>query len=252
MRTVTGCSVVIVVIGRHWLESLVSRLHKADDWLRIEIRTALRCPAVTVIPVLVQGAPMPAPAELPDDVRAIATIAAHELSDSRWDYDMDRLIAVLDELVQPVPGPALARRRPGPQGRRADTSRAFTAAWAAAIVFTSGMGVGLIPAIVAARGQLPPELYLTSLAGAVLLLAGAVAAGVDLLFRQAPLLRFVALGLLIVGMMLVSMGAGAALRPGPPGPPGEPPGERHGEPPPGAPARGTPGGPHGPPFLIRP
>src|SRR5262245_3474895 len=96
MRKVATCGAVIVVIGRRWLDALAARLDRNDDWLRAEIRTALDSPGVTLIPVLVQGAAMPAPEQLPDDIRALATINAHELTDSRWEFDMRRLIEVVD------------------------------------------------------------------------------------------------------------------------------------------------------------
>jgi TIR domain len=261
-RTVAGCGVVIVVIGRHWLEFLLARPDRPDDWLRMEIRTALGCPDVTVIPVLVQGATMPASDELPDDIRAIATIAAQELSDSRWGYDMSRLAAVIDELVPPVTRPPAAGSEPGGGDRvsarlrgGADTNRASTAAWVAGIVLMCGIGIGLTPAIVAARAEIPAELFVASLAGAVLSTSGAAAACVALRLRQIPHLRAVALALLVVGTMLVSIGAGAALqsdsggppRPPPGCPPGPPPGAPPGPPPPGCPPGPPPGGQHGPP-----
>ena len=254
VRTVAACSVMIVVIGRRWLESLLARPERPDDWLRIEIRTALGCPGLTVIPVLVQGAVMPRPRELPDDIRALSTIGAHELSDSRWDYDMKRLLAVLDELVGPVPDHAesapeseeAVQTAPRRTASQAETNRATAAAWVAGIVLMSGIGIGLIPAIVAARADLTPELYAASLAGAVLWTAGAAAACVNLLLLRMPPVRVAALGLLVVGTMLLSIGAGAVLRSASGGPPGGPDG--HPWPPPdgehGPPPDGPPGGRH--------
>ncbi len=100
-RTVSSCRVVIVVIGTRWLESLQARLNQPDDWVRLEIRTALKSPGVTVIPVLLQNEAMPRPDELPNDIRSISTITAQHLSDNRWDDDMRRLTTVLDRLMWP-------------------------------------------------------------------------------------------------------------------------------------------------------
>lgn len=143
VATVEGCAVVILVIGNQWLRSLRSQPDGTDDWLRLEIRTALRSPRVTVIPVLVQGAAMPRSDQLPADIRAIATITAHEISDSRWEYDMTRLLEVVDELVPPAR--LLARGARGPAARSQWTR---TGAAAAALIgvttFLCGIGVGLI------------------------------------------------------------------------------------------------------------
>jgi hypothetical protein len=48
-----------------------------------------------VIPVLVGGAAMPPGAELPEDLRQLARLQAHEISDSRGEYDEGRLCELL-------------------------------------------------------------------------------------------------------------------------------------------------------------
>ena len=57
-----------------------------------------------VIPVLVQGAKMPRRDYLPEPLQALADKNAHEMSDSRWDHDVDKLVTVLQEEagLQPV------------------------------------------------------------------------------------------------------------------------------------------------------
>jgi hypothetical protein len=97
---VTSCRVAIVVIGLKWLPLLEARLNRSDDWLRFEIATALQSSDVRVLPVLVQGATMPREEDLPYDLRELSTITAHELSDSRWNYDFGVLVALLDPLVR--------------------------------------------------------------------------------------------------------------------------------------------------------
>ncbi|HEU4702004.1 MAG TPA: hypothetical protein VFS37_05930, partial [Conexibacter sp.] len=86
------------------------------DFVRLEVETALRAADVTVIPVLVEGARMPAPEELPPELRPLARRNAIELSHLRWRYDCQRLMAALDELLgeRPRRGPAAA-----PSGARA-------------------------------------------------------------------------------------------------------------------------------------
>jgi hypothetical protein len=100
-RSVSSCRVAIVVLGGRWLESLQSRLNQPEDWVRLEIRSALRSPGVTVIPVLMHNAAMPSADELPEDIRPLSTITAQDLSDNRWDDDVKRLTTVLDPLMWP-------------------------------------------------------------------------------------------------------------------------------------------------------
>lgn len=160
VKAVNGCAVVIVVIGKHWLQSLLRRPDGTDDWLQLEIRTALSSPSVTVIPVLVQGAAMPRPEQLPADIRRIAAIKAHEISDSRWEYDMSRLLQVVDGLVPP--SPVLAGGAPGVTPRAGWTRAAAAATLIGLIVFMCGLGVGLTLATthvlgVGSSGNPPPD-----------------------------------------------------------------------------------------------
>lgn len=87
--------IALVLIGRHWLDARDAggqrRLDDAGDFVRLEIAAALQR-GITIIPVLVGGAAMPAPDDLPGDLRALATRHAVELSDSRFHRDTDALI----------------------------------------------------------------------------------------------------------------------------------------------------------------
>src|ERR1043166_2741990 len=62
-KVVSGCLVLIVVMGPRWAtaedEEGQPRLSDPDDFVRLEVETALRRPDVTPIPVLVSGARMP-------------------------------------------------------------------------------------------------------------------------------------------------------------------------------------------------
>ena len=57
----------------------------------MEIATALE-KNLLVIPVLVQGAKMPKRDYLPEPLQALADKNAHEMSDSRWDHDVAKLV----------------------------------------------------------------------------------------------------------------------------------------------------------------
>lgn len=104
--------VVLVLIGPQWSRSEhegVRRLEDPDDFVRLEIRLALAL-GKPVIPVLVGGARMPAEAELPEDIRALARRQAFSLSDAGWKADVARL----NEAIRPMLG---GRRRAGPRQR---------------------------------------------------------------------------------------------------------------------------------------
>ncbi len=91
---VDRADVVLAVIGPDWLTDTDQhgrrRLDLAADTVRIELATALRRPG-PVIPVLVRGAIMPQPDELPADLAALARRAPIELRDTLWSADVARL-----------------------------------------------------------------------------------------------------------------------------------------------------------------
>jgi hypothetical protein len=65
------------------------RLHEPDDYVRFEVRTALRR-GVRVIPVLVEGTRPPRQQELPPDLRRLARLNALEMScDHRYQFDAE-------------------------------------------------------------------------------------------------------------------------------------------------------------------
>lgn len=95
---VGSSAVLLVVIGRRWLTSgdmTARRLDNPNDFVRLEVAAALAS-NVRVIPVLVQDATMPGPQELPDDLVRLSRRNAIELSDLRWNRDVDQLISVLE------------------------------------------------------------------------------------------------------------------------------------------------------------
>ena len=97
---VSSSAVVLVLIGPVWLtiadEQGAPRLCLADDLVRREVRLALEAER-TVIPVLVDGARMPTVNQLPPPLSDLAGRNAVELSDTRWDYDVQRLLASIAE-----------------------------------------------------------------------------------------------------------------------------------------------------------
>jgi hypothetical protein len=55
---------------------------------------------IRVIPILIQGASMPAPKELPEDLSPLVRRNALALSDTRWERDVEDLIKSLENLLK--------------------------------------------------------------------------------------------------------------------------------------------------------
>jgi TIR domain-containing protein len=99
---VGSCDVLIAVIGSKWLsvvdaETGENRLQNHDDYVRLEIEAALNRD-VRVIPVLVAGGVMPTSRELPQSLAPLTRRNALEMSDTHWDYDIDRLLDALSRI----------------------------------------------------------------------------------------------------------------------------------------------------------
>jgi hypothetical protein len=144
---VARCQVMLVLIGDTWLIERdpqgARRLDDPRDYVRLEISTALRR-ATPLLPVLLEGASMPSASELPGDLAALARFQAIEISDTRWDYDVGRLIAAIARLT----GAAPKRRR----------RRVLIAALAGAAMLAGLAGALLLPARVpdvSGRWELP-------------------------------------------------------------------------------------------------
>jgi hypothetical protein len=103
---VDSSEVLIAVIGKNWLtatdEAGQKRLENPDDYVRIEIATALKR-NTRVIPLLVQGASMPSAGQLPEDLAPLTRRNAFELHDSSWGDDVRRLIITLDQVLERRP-----------------------------------------------------------------------------------------------------------------------------------------------------
>lgn len=99
---VGSCEVLLVLVGRQWLtvEDAAGnrRLDDPADFVRIELAVALSR-NVRVIPVLVGGAKMPTPGELPEDLVKFSRRQALDLSDVRFNADFDRLVSTIEREV---------------------------------------------------------------------------------------------------------------------------------------------------------
>src|SRR5262249_10474197 len=98
-RAIAQASAALVLIGPRWLDASdpagARRLDDPDDVARVEIVSAL-ARSIPVIPVLLGGAGMPRSTELPEPLRPLARHNAIEMTETRWDYDCDRLFSALE------------------------------------------------------------------------------------------------------------------------------------------------------------
>jgi hypothetical protein len=98
-RKVASCDYFVALIGEKWLtaadEENQRRIDDPDDWVRLEIESALKR-GIPVIPVLF-NVRMPKSAELPDSLAALSRRQAHWIRPlSDFNHDVDRLVQDID------------------------------------------------------------------------------------------------------------------------------------------------------------
>jgi len=98
---VAVCDALIAVIGKDWLTVRNGngqlRLTEPNDFVGLEVASALRR-GILVIPALVDGAVMPKPEELRDDLRDLASKNAVALQDHDFQRDVEIVIQALENL----------------------------------------------------------------------------------------------------------------------------------------------------------
>jgi TIR domain len=107
--TIATCDCVVAVIGPRWLETVQKRAQSRDDFVRHEIGSALKR-HVTVIPVLMGGARMPAAADLPPELAELSVLNAIEVRDERFDQDVVELETFLASKLRVGDLPAAGTR----------------------------------------------------------------------------------------------------------------------------------------------
>lgn len=123
-KSLDTCDVILAVIGPRWLgnaEGDSSRIKDPNDWVRLEVGTALKR-NIRVVPVLVDGAALPKPEQLPPDLQPLLRRQAIEISNKRWRYDTEQLINFLINSagIQPMKNQpqAVAPAMPAPKKSR--------------------------------------------------------------------------------------------------------------------------------------
>lgn len=100
-RALQACDVALVIIGPNWATASDRggrRLHQPDDWVRTETSLVLNR-KIRVIPVLVGGASMPRPEDLPEELRSLTQRQAREIRSNSWDSDVALLTNHLRQIV---------------------------------------------------------------------------------------------------------------------------------------------------------
>jgi hypothetical protein len=97
------CNALVAVIGASWCSSADARnqrrLDHPHDFVRIEIEAALER-NIRVIPVLVDGASMPRPEDLPDSLKKLARRQGIEVSHTHFDSDVKKLTRTLSLMLE--------------------------------------------------------------------------------------------------------------------------------------------------------
>ncbi len=104
-RAVAACDVMLVIIGKHWdAAKHKKRLNNPDDFVRIEIETALKR-EIPVIPVFVhRRVKMPDRSQLPDSLDLLTYRNARQARpDPDFHRDLDSLIEDIQEIFDLTP-----------------------------------------------------------------------------------------------------------------------------------------------------
>jgi len=99
---VAVCDAMLAIIGPNWLttkdEAGQRRLDNSEDFVVIEIAVAL-ARDIPVVPVLVDGARMPKPSELPDSLKPLARRQAVHVRHTSFSGDAETLVKRLRDVL---------------------------------------------------------------------------------------------------------------------------------------------------------
>lgn len=107
MEALMNNDIVLAIIGPKWqgaARGTLARIFDETDPVRIEIETALKR-GIPVIPVLVGGADIPKPSNLPDTLKDLSYRNAAEVSAGRdFNQHIERLLRSMDHILDKKPG----------------------------------------------------------------------------------------------------------------------------------------------------
>ena len=95
---IRGCSVILGLIGPHWLEPTAGsrRIDDPNDWVRRELEAALQRQEALVIPVLLDGASAPSAVDLPESIKGLAMLHAVVIVGEDLASDIDNLLKSIE------------------------------------------------------------------------------------------------------------------------------------------------------------
>ena len=109
-HAVGGSKVLLLMIGKRWLgerEGQPARITEAGDFAPMEVAAAL-AQRMRVIPMLLDGAAMPATAELPEALQPLVRRSALAIDNTCFAANMERLVSS-SAGSSPAPSPARSR-----------------------------------------------------------------------------------------------------------------------------------------------
>jgi hypothetical protein len=132
LERVRTSSVLLVVIGPHWLsltnEAGERRIDDPNDWVRREIVEAFSH-RLRVIPVLLDGAQLPDETRLPDDIAGLSRRQYVPLRRRHIDIDLDDLVARLISVEPELAEVAVGHQTGGSDAAVHDSGPVQISAW---------------------------------------------------------------------------------------------------------------------------
>jgi hypothetical protein len=93
------CDALLAIIGPQWVDRVRAEPHRDDDWVRVEIRSALELSKL-VVPICIKGAKMPRNTDLQPQLRGMLNIQAAYLDSGPNFIDtIQATIASIEELL---------------------------------------------------------------------------------------------------------------------------------------------------------
>ena len=109
-QVLADCDVVIAVIGPRWVELIgAHNTNERPDYVRQELASAL-LRGIPVIPVLVDGAPLPKAEMLPAEIQSLVMHQMHTVSHEHLARDIEGLTAAIRVIAARTAGSDLVHR----------------------------------------------------------------------------------------------------------------------------------------------
>lgn len=104
-KEIDKSDIVLIIIGHEWVnirdENGNRRLDDPNDYVRLEVESSLKRTDKVVIPVLIEGTPMPDPASLPEGMRELCYRNAVSVrQDPDFRRDIQKLIRQIQDITK--------------------------------------------------------------------------------------------------------------------------------------------------------